>query len=726
MASDLHDDAAGRRSPRPLRHVPALDGLRAVAVVGVMLFHGGVSWAPGGYLGVDVFFVLSGYLITTLLLRERVATGRIDLKQFWVRRLRRLAPALLVLLAAVGVAAPFLVDAPQRASVRGDGLAALGYVANWRFIVTEQSYFAGVPSPLRHLWSLSVEEQWYLVFPVVLAVGLRSARRIRPVLAALVVLAAASALWMAHLAAGPVELSRAYYGTDARAHSLLVGAVLAVAAAQWPLHRARRLVALLGWAGAVVVVAAFALVHESDRWMYRGGFLGLALASAAVVAAVALPGASGPLPRVLGWRPLVAVGKVSYGLYLWHWPVDVVLTPDRTGLDGDAAWQEPALLALRTAVAVAATVASYRWVEQPVRRHGVAGLRIRLPGPLRGRPATAAVLGGLAVWLLFAGTLRVPEDATSTATGLPPALATAPRGVPELPPEPVPTIPEEIRRVVAGTGIDPVPTDRPVRVMVAGDSVAWTLSYARPVVPPTIEMSSAAILGCGLVPGNALPGGQIDTSNASCGDWPAYWQVQAAEAQPDVVLVQYGAWEVYDHLVDGETVRSGTPEMRTLIREGLDRGIGALLAVVPTVRFAIVGTPCMNEQDDRLGGRESERNDEERVAWVNQVFADYATDLGPRATYLDLGELLCPQGHFRAYIDGVEVRPDGSHYGDGTSTPVWAWLAERVVPFARTPVAAPDPLPDPPPAAASDAAPAPTAPTPTTAPVPTTTTPAGT
>jgi peptidoglycan/LPS O-acetylase OafA/YrhL len=686
MVSDP-DDQAARRSPRALPHVPAIDGLRAVAVIGVMLFHGGVSWAPGGYLGVDVFFVLSGYLITTLLLRERVATGAIDLKQFWVRRLRRLAPALLVLLAAVGVAAPFLVEASERASVRGDGLAALGYVANWRYIVTEQSYFAGVPSPLRHLWSLSVEEQWYLAFPVVLALALRTSRRIRLVLVGLVLAAAASALWMTHLASGPVELSRAYYGTDSRAHSLLIGAILAVAAAQWPLHRARRTLAGLGLAGAALVVAAFALVGESDRWMYRGGFLGLALASAAVVAAVALPRPAGPLPRILGWAPLVAVGKVSYGLYLWHWPVDVVLTPDRTGLDGDAAWQEPALFALRTGVAVAATVASYRWIEQPVRRSGVDGLRLRLPRPVRSRPATAVVLSALAVWLLVAGTLRVPEgEAPQSATGLPPALATAPRGVPELPPEPVMTIPPEIRRAAEADGLAPVPADRPVKVMVAGDSVAWTLSYARPVVPETIEMTSAALIGCGVVPGFALPGGQLDTSSESCGDWPAYWQVKAAEAPPDVVLIQFGAWEVYDHLVDGETVRSGTPEMERLIREGLDAGIGGLLAVVPDVRFALVGAPCMRERDARLGGAESERNDPERVAWVNQVFEDYADELGDRATYLDLGELLCPGGEFRETIDGVEVRPDGSHYGDGSSTAVWVWLADRIVPFARTAV----------------------------------------
>lgn len=687
MASDAHPPA--RSGPRTLPYNPALDGLRAVAVIGVVLFHGGVSWVPGGFLGVDVFFVLSGYLITTLLLRERVATGRVDLRQFWLRRLRRLLPAVLLLIGVLGVTAPFLVEPVQRASVRGDGLAALAYVANWRFVLTEQSYFAGVPSPLRHLWSLSVEEQWYLVFPVVVALALRSARpsarRVRPFLVGLVLAAAASAVWMAHLTSGPVEVSRAYYGTDARAHSLLVGAILAVAAAQWPLHQARRALSVAGAAGAAVVVAAFALVGEADRWMYRGGFLALAVATAGVVAAVAVPRRPGVLARALSVRPLVAVGKVSYGLYLWHWPVDVALTPARTGLDGHAWWEAPALFALRTGVAAAFTVASYRWVEQPVRLHGIAGLRVRLPGPLRSGPATAVGLAGLAVTLLVAGTLRA-SDTAPVGPALPTSLASAERGVPSTVPPTVTTVSDAVRRASSTAGLAPVPEDRPVRVMVVGDSVAWTLSFAEPVVPPTVEMTSAALIGCGLVPGYALPGGQVDTSSEDCDGWPLHWMAAAAESQPDVVLVQFGAWEVYDHLVDGETVRSGTDEMRDLVRGGLDDGVEAILAVAPNARVAVVGTPCMREANPRLGGQDSERNDPERVAWVNTVFREYAADLGPRATFLDLGELLCPRGRFRETIDGVVVRPDGSHYSDGTQTAVWEWLADRVVPFARAPV----------------------------------------
>lgn len=670
---------------RSMAYVPALDGLRAVAVVGVMLFHGGVSWIPGGYLGVDVFFVLSGYLITTLLLRERVSTGGVDLRAFWTRRLRRLLPALLVLLAVVAVATPFFVAAAERASVRGDAIASLLDVANWHFIVTDQSYFAGAPSPLRHLWSLSVEEQWYLVFPVVLAVALRRARRLGPLLLAMAVATVASALWMTHLATGGGDPSRAYYGTDTRAHSLLAGALLAGIAAQWPLHRYRRALSVVGLAGALGVVASYVLVSEGDLWMYRGGFLGLALLTAGLVGAVALPRTPLPWTRALAVAPLVAVGRVSYGLYLWHWPVNVVLTPDRTGLDGGGL-DDVALLAVRTAVAVAFTIASSRLIEMPIRRRGIDGLGLRFPGLRSSRPATVAVCTALVVWLLVAGTIRTPSGDTDAAAEVPTQLAGLEAGVPDLPETPVPTIPDAIREVVASQGIDPVPEDRPVEVLTVGDSVALTLAWGQVRDPERLDVSSRAILGCGLVEGHAITGDQVDRSSDMCGDWPAYWQEGVAALQPDVVMIQFGAWEVYDHITGNRTIKAGTPEMETAIREGLDRGVEAVLAVKPDTRLVIVGAPCMAEKDPRLGGTESPRNDPEAVRWVDEVFADYAEDLGDQATYVDLGELLCPHGDVVEDLGEGVVRPDGSHFHEDRTGPVWRWLADRIVPFARVPV----------------------------------------
>ncbi|HEU5150956.1 MAG TPA: acyltransferase [Iamia sp.] len=673
---------------RPLPYLPALDGLRAVAVVGVMLFHGGVAWMPGGFLGVDVFFVLSGYLITTLLLRERVGTGAIDLEQFWVRRLRRLLPALLVLVGAVGIAAPFLIEPTMRASVRGDGLAALGYVANWRFVVTEQSYFAGAPSPLRHLWSLAVEEQWYVLFPIVVALVLRRPQRIRAFVAGLAVATAASAAWMAVVASGEADPSRAYYGTDTRAHTLLVGALLAAVAAQWPLHRARRALTVAGVVGAALVVAAYLFVHEADGWMYQGGFLGLALATAALVAAIAVPRSELPVTRVLAARPLVAIGRVSYGLYLWHWPVDVALTPDRTGLDGTGWWVEPALLALRTAVTVVLTLASYWLVEQPVRRHGLDGLRLRFPGPLRSRPATVAVSAVVVVWLLVAGTARVP-DGVSTG-GTPQAVVDAEVGVPELDGT-VTTVAAEEAEEVEEIGIPPVPEGRKVKAMVTGDSVAFTLTYAPTGVPPDVEMMGRAIIGCGVVDGTAIVAGRADPISDRCVGWQQYWQEGASANPPDVLALVFGAWEVYDYQrADGTRLVNGSPEMAAAIREGLESGVRAVLDIVPDVRIAMIGAPCMRPKDTQLGPTNpaAERADPVRLAWVNEQFRLFAESLGPRAAYYDLGDLLCPGGVFQEEIDGVEIRPDGFHYEPETTGPTWAWLGERIVELARTPVPA--------------------------------------
>jgi peptidoglycan/LPS O-acetylase OafA/YrhL len=219
-----------RGAPR-LPYQPALDGLRAVAVLAVMLYHGQVAWVRGGWLGVDLFFVLSGYLITSLLLAEWATSGGIDLKGFWSRRARRLLPALFTTLAAVAAYGAFLAPPDTLARLRWDGLATLGYVANWRLLASHQSYFEQFadPSPLRHMWSLGIEEQYYLLWPLLLLGALRLARgRPRPLLWGTLVAALASALAMAALYRPGGDPSRVYYGTDTRAHTLLVGCLLAL------------------------------------------------------------------------------------------------------------------------------------------------------------------------------------------------------------------------------------------------------------------------------------------------------------------------------------------------------------------------------------------------------------------------------------------------------------------------------------------------------------------
>ena len=353
--------------PARLGYRPALDGVRALAVVAVFAYHAGLDWARAGFLGVDVFFVLSGYLITALLLTERRREGRVDLLRFWARRARRLLPAVLVLLAAMAVAVPLL--APEQAyRLRGDLGAALGYVSNWRLIFEDQSYFqaTGRPPVLQHLWSLAVEEQFYLLWPPVLALAMRH-RPYRRLTRPLLVAAAISTVLMAVLFVPWSDPSRVYYGTDTRAAALLIGAALACATTRWQVvgslrAASRAVVDVAGLLGLAGLAWAVSHVNEFDPRLYRGGFLAVALLAGGLVATAARPGRPGPLGRALGARPLVWLGMRSYGVYLWFWPVLMFTRPHYdvplTGLP---------LLALRAGLTLTIAALSYRLVERPIR-----------------------------------------------------------------------------------------------------------------------------------------------------------------------------------------------------------------------------------------------------------------------------------------------------------------------------------------------------------------------
>ena len=348
-----------------LPYMPGLDGLRALAVAAVLLFHAGLERWAGGFLGVEAFFALSGYLITSLLLAEWARRGRISLRRFWGRRARRLLPALfLMLLVVVPLGAVLLPYEPG--GLFGNPLPPLGYVRIGRLVLGEQPYFDPFVRPplLQHLWSLAIEEQFYLVWPLLIGFALPRMRR-GALLAALVVAALASAALMAVLFQPDADPGRVYYGTDTRAAGLLLGAALAVAlppghAAGGP--AAGRLLDGLGALALAALVGAFALLHQDHPLLYRGGFAAVSALTVAVIAAVAHPGAR-LVPGLLGLAPLRWIGRRSYGIYLWHWPIFMVTRPYMdVELDG------PPLLALRFGATLVVAALSFHFLERPVQR----------------------------------------------------------------------------------------------------------------------------------------------------------------------------------------------------------------------------------------------------------------------------------------------------------------------------------------------------------------------
>jgi len=359
-----------------LRYLPGLDGLRALAVIGVLLYHAEVPWAPGGFLGVEMFFAISGYLITALLLGERLGSGTIVLRDFWMRRARRLLPALYLFLAATAVYAVLFLP-HDLVQLRGDLVAALLYVTNWFFIFHDQSYFAftGRPPLLQHLWSLAVEEQFYLFWPLVFGGLLKvwGSRRDRTrLLAAVAGGAVASTLLMAILYHPGQDPTRVYYGTDTRAAGLLIGAALALVWSPWRLTPritlgGRILLDVAGVAGVALLCVYMWKITEFDTWLYRGGFALVSLTTALVVAVAAHPGADVGR-RLLGVGVLRWIGIRSYGIYLWHFPIFMVTRP---GLDQDLLSGYP-LLFVRVAITFAIAELSFRYVEQPI-RHGALG-----------------------------------------------------------------------------------------------------------------------------------------------------------------------------------------------------------------------------------------------------------------------------------------------------------------------------------------------------------------
>ena len=468
-----------------LGYQPALDGVRALAVVLVLLFHQGFSWMSGGYVGVSVFFTLSGFLITSLLVQEHAAHGRISPSAFYARRLKRLLPASAVCLVAVCLLAA-TNTLPTSSRLRGDVAAAALQVYNWRALFSGTSYAQllgaqGGDGLVAHFWSLSIEEQFYWVWPFAMAGLFAVARRpsTRRMVITAVTAVSCTAPW---LIASHWGGNAAYWSTPARLAEILIGATLAVWVGRLPAWIPYRLLSFVGFG--VVLWAAISWPRSTGP-AYSGALPLFALGSAALVLGLQRPG---PIAAACSWRPLVALGRVSFGVYLYHWPVFLVIDSALTGLTGGA------LFGLRAAVTLAVSLLSYFMLERPIRH-------------ARTVPVRTFVVSATAVVVVVAVGVVVPVRSADELTFAPlPSI----HGFDALPAvESGATVPGSVSA-----------TTRPTRILVAGDSTAFTLALGlldwASAHPTLLQLESVARPGCGLMVGSKLAGDTDGAFRRSC------------------------------------------------------------------------------------------------------------------------------------------------------------------------------------------------------------------
>ncbi len=618
--------------PTKIKHRPLLDGTRGVMMCVVLGYHlGGITKLPGAWVSMDFFFVLSGYLITTLLVKEHTQSGRIDLLTFVRRRVRRLGPALLAALVGVFLVAWILGGPKEFPTLRGDGLATLFYVANWHFIWSATSYFASNdPSLLRHAWSLAIEEQFYLVWPIAF-MGLAYVTRLdrRKMLAGLAVCLGASALWMRHLSLGTVDLSRAYYGTDTRGQGLIVGSMMALVLwrDRWDTPRARVVAGRLGTAALGGLVVMMFLFTDHSRSVYtNGGFLLIAFTSAVFVFGCARA-ETGPLAWIFGNKVSRHMGMVSYSFYLWHWPVIVILGPPRV------AWTPWLLDTTRVLVALALAETTYWFLERPIHTQR---WQLRRQGPVLG----GAFAGAMA--LLFLVSLTPPAKTLANLGGG-----------------------QQASGATSGT-----------TVMVMGDSLAWLLEGTAPKDYP-YKVEGIFQAHCDIVGDRIFTGSTVDQADAECPKWPAKWndalagKTKGVSAHPDAVLVSLGLRQLFDIDHDGTRVVVGTPKWEKGYRAAIDQAAGIIRRHTKAPVFWL-DVPCYRWEAAQSDGEE---RDATRIATVNRVLKD-ALSAYPGITVLPYGQRVCtgPGGT----EPNMTIRPDGAHLTPTAAGDFWHWLQPQI------------------------------------------------
>jgi peptidoglycan/LPS O-acetylase OafA/YrhL/lysophospholipase L1-like esterase len=661
---EIPDPDAPRRAPS-LSYIPALDGIRALAIIVIMGYHGGVFLTSGGFYSLDTFFALSGFLITSLLISEWQKTTTIGLRRFWARRARRLLPALLVMLLGVAVYAAFLVPAGTYPTLRGDAFSALFYYANWHFIAIGSNYFdqAALTSPLTHTWSLAVEEQFYLVWPLVVLGVLKLLKSRWALLVVCVVGALASAIEMAVLYS-PNDVNRLYYGTDTRAQSLLVGGALAVGLSLWADHRrangfapiaggrserrlggdpawaastdvGRQLVLVVGLLGATGSAVLWTVVSSNDAAAYQGGFFLAALATTAVLFSVVCWQGS-VLAQVLSLAPLRYVGRISYGMYLWHFPLFLFLDSARTGLTGFP------LFALRVAVTLAVATCSFYLVERPIRQ----GSLLR---DWKKFVLTPAAVFGTAVVLVVATNVPV-------VTAPPPPATSAPKGPPF------------------------------VKALVVGDSTAETLTIGLSEHASNygVESFDGGILGCGITSGAEVQEKGVDypmdprcSGSPTTTQWPTLWREDLAKDHPNVVMILAGRWEVSNRTYKGHWTNIENPTYAAYVQHQLRYAVQ--LAGAGGAAVVVLTAPCY-DTGEQPNGQPWPEDSRARLAIYNGIVRDVVAST-PGTSLLNFNAMACPGGHYEEYLDGQQVRlADGIHFtftgGNVFASRIWPFVVK--------------------------------------------------
>jgi peptidoglycan/LPS O-acetylase OafA/YrhL len=598
---------------------PALDGLRALSVIAVILYHAGIDWIPGGFIGVEVFFVVSGFLITSLMIDEQHVSGTVSLKQFWIRRARRLLPALFTMLIASLVAVTFFAkdSAPD---FRQDVLPALGYFSNWwQIYFVDTPYFAANSLPmLRHLWSLAVEEQWYVLWPIAFVFVLGNKRIPRWISALVIGLLAAAVMVgtaLAFTADDETRINFLYLSTITRSSGLLLGAALACIWYPWKktvvrFAKVRSVFADVLALGALATIGYIcAFIHVADEQLYLGGLAAATVASAVIVAVVVRSGKS-LVKRALSFPLLVEIGRRSYGLYLWHWPIFVV-----TGAR---------LSSIRLAYALTATVIInefvYQFIETPARkgaignwlrqRRQLSAMRRRLPVALT--VVVAALVGVTSVQLSGIQARDVSVD-----TGNTDVVFVVPTTMPT-------TATTAVNTPVTSTTLAKLPR----RMVIVGDSQAHSLAVNKPSgIEKTFVITNGSIDGCGVYDrGVGIGGtsGKFRRNFANCKGFETKWANSAAQAKADVALVVIGAWEVMDLQINSFLFKVNTVPADTMFKTQLQRGIDALRK--QNVAVALLEVACMRPVESKGGPVPPlpQRGDDTRTGHLNALMREVA------------------------------------------------------------------------------------------------------